>query len=191
MSKDNEKQTGGVKSLNADFEGIMPGVDQMVYDAMNQNCLTSQCLTDKGRALLEDKPANQNAALRRNVAERLFESGTKITGIETYPDGVIPVTGKLGEMLASGLKDQIPVDMTYNPKFGISTEEETIFPAGSVPQHKFQLSDNYGDRGVVCKVIPEDQMPKNADGTPADFVRLQSPFSQPAGNWLDRLRNKK
>jgi len=118
-----------VKGMNADFEGVMPGADQLIYDAMNakanaetaglihpgqqeqmdirgegldlalldHDCLTSQCLTDKGRAAL---------------------------GEHKYP---------------------------------------------------YKLTDMHGDRGVICTVIPDDQMPLDKEGNRAEIVINDSP----------------
>lgn len=97
------------RGLNADFEGVMPGVDQLIYDVMNakaveESCLTSQCLTDKGReALLSSK----------------------------YP---------------------------------------------------FKLTDMHGGRGVVVKVIPDSEMPKDfAFGTNSEIVIFGGGSFSPEG----------
>lgn len=45
---------------------------------------------------------------------------------------------------------RVPDDMSFNTKFGIT--------------------DFSGDKGIVCKVIPDDQMPKHEDGTNADIL---------------------
>jgi len=118
-----------MKGMNADFDGVTPGVDQLIHDAMNakgnaetaglihpgqqeqmdmrgenldldvldQSCLTSQCLTDKGRAAL---------------------------GESKYP---------------------------------------------------FKLTDMHGDRGVICKVIPDDQLPLDKEGNRPEIVINDSP----------------
>lgn len=164
-----------VRSLNADFEGVMPGADQLIHDGVNakaieESCLTSQCLTDKGRALLEGKPANQSAALRRNITERLEEWAEEtIFPADLVPKHHFKLTDRNGDM------GVIPSDMTYNPKFSIT--------------------DQHGGRGVVVKVIPDDQIPKENDGNVADIVIIDyssSPFRRPDfGNWLNNLPRKK
>lgn len=92
-------------NFNADFEGITPGTDQLIYDAMNakanaeleQGCMTSQCLTDKGHTAL---------------------------GESKYP---------------------------------------------------FKLTDRHGDRGVICEVIPNYQLPLDKEGNRPEIVINDSP----------------
>lgn len=134
-----------VKSLQADFEGIMPGTDQSIYDVMNEKCLTGQCLTDKGRAVLEEQ--------RKNLVDEIIDTDVKIVGVETYPGGMVPVSAAVQAMLAGGIPDtvaglEIPADMSYNPKLDIKGVKGRTTPI-TLKEIKDQVSVSFDSSRFV------------------------------------------
>lgn len=116
-----------MKSMNADFEGIMPGVDQMLYDQANAKALAQ----------------TEERVMAPAVAT--FDHNTNL-----------PLAKKL--LPVSNLADQSELDTPP-------------------PQHKypFKLTGMHGDRGVICTVIPDDQMPLDKEGNRAEIVINDSP----------------
>jgi DNA-directed RNA polymerase, beta subunit/140 kD subunit len=74
-------------------------------------------------------------------------------------------------------------------------ETEIIFQADLVPKHRFKLTDMHGGKGVIVKVIPNDQLPKDRNGKVADITLHDypsSPFRRPEGDsWISNLPRKK
>lgn len=125
--------------MNADFEGIMPGVDQMLYDQAN--------------------------------AKALAQAASAID-----PTGMHPLS-----------QEPLPPELTALSPDEIAGYINTALTGSydSRPQHKFKLTDRHGDRGVICTVLPDDQMPLDKEGNRAEIVIFDNPAFKVPVSLLD------
>jgi len=97
----------------------------------------------------------------------------------------------------SGMQLDVMVENALEERIdkNADVEIETVFPAHLVSRHKFELTERHGDKGVIVKVIPDDQIPKDRNGKIADITLHDypsSPFRRPEGdNWLNNIPGKK
>jgi DNA-directed RNA polymerase subunit beta len=155
---------------------------------VEQNVIKNNAL-DKLKDLLVGK-VTTGVLLSEDGSEKLLSKGQTIKGedLETIPFELlsyVPLESELEfqiQRVVDGARNQLDaVKMVFNEKIDRLTKGDEL-PPGVIKmvkvyiaiKRKLQVGDKFagrhGNKGVISKVLPSEDMPYLADGTPVDMV---------------------
>jgi DNA-directed RNA polymerase subunit beta len=156
--------------------------------AVEQNVIKNNAL-DKLKDLLVGK-VTTGVLLSEDGSEKLLSKGQTIKGedLETIPFELlsyVPLDSELEfqvQRVVDGARNQLDaVKLVFNEKIDRLTKGDEL-PPGVIKmvkvyiaiKRKLQVGDKFagrhGNKGVISKVLPVEDMPYLADGTPVDMV---------------------
>ncbi|MCB0412797.1 MAG: DNA-directed RNA polymerase subunit beta [Bdellovibrionales bacterium] len=157
--------------------------------SVEQNVIRNNAI-DKLKSILVGKKTS-GALLSEDGTKKLIEEGQEITGedLESVPFELlayVPVDDQNLEFQLSkiidGARNQLDaVKMVFEEKIDRLNKGDEL-PPGVIKmvkvyvaiRRKLQLGDKFagrhGNKGVISRVLPEEDMPYMADGTPVDMV---------------------
>ena len=156
--------------------------------AIEQNVIKNNAL-DKLKGILIGK-STSGVLLSEDGEHKLLEKGQNITGedLESIPFELLPYIPLESELeyqvvrIIDGARNQLDaVKLVFNEKIDRLKKGDEL-PPGVIKmvkvyvaiKRKLQVGDKFagrhGNKGVVSRVLPEEDMPYLADGTPVDMV---------------------